>query len=516
MQNKLYLYQICYQDDHLEFLDPNFIILDNRENLRPDWREYWPIRNYIIEADFDEEGYYGFISPKFTQKTGLSGSAVQLFIKNKPEIDVFTFSPQADMGAFFLNVFEQGEIFDPGFLATTQELMNNLGYSIDLNSLIMDSRHVVFSNFIIARPTFWRKWFFLCEKIFKLAESSNSELAKKINSPTSYPGSVPRKVFIIERMASFLLCSGEWNCAPYSTYQCAWSALPTSQFKQEAISSDALKLAYNETKNQDFFSTFAELRNRLFFKKAPDTQPPPQEMVQVVKDYLPQIPLEFSKQRPQGDSAAPKNLILHILENNSEDVTVLDIGFGAGKLGSFIKNTPSTLHWVIDGIDGFKANCHNISLIEKSIYRNIWHGLAQEIPPNQFTQYKIICLLDVVEHLQAEDAKRLLRHLLSNMRHDALLFISTPLWFYPQDTMQSGDLEQHYIGVPATSMMALLPKMYSIAHPLVGGFVFGKRSLDFVDFFQPTTDKSFSYDKGIAIAEAVGCEVEPGLIKKIW
>lgn len=516
MKSNIFLYQICYQNDHIESLDPDFMVLENRENLRPDWREYWPIRNYLLKSDLDEECYYGFMSPKFSQKTGLRGADVKSFISAHSGADIFTFSPQADMGALFLNVFEQGDTFDPGFFATVQELLIYFGYSVDLKSLVMDSRQVVFSNFIVARPAFWREWLNLCEKIFDLAESGDSDLADRVNRPTSYPGSVPCKVFIIERMASFLLASGQWCCAPYSTYQCAWSALPTSQFKQEAISSDALKMAYNETKNEDFLSAFAALRNRLFFSKKQVTQPVSRELVQVVKDYLPQIPLDFCEQEPQGDSAAPKSLIFHILDDNSEDIEVLDIGFGAGKLGSLVKNTPSTSHWLIDGVDGFKVNCHNSALIEQSIYRNVWHGLAQDIPAEQFGRYKIVCLLDVIEHLHAEDAKSLLHHLLDNMRHDAFLFISTPLWFYPQDSMQSGDLEEHLIGVPATSMMALLPKMYSIANPLVGGFVLGKRSLDFIDLFQPTTDRTFSYEKGVAIAQAVGCEIQPGYLKKMW
>ncbi|QJY35024.1 methyltransferase domain-containing protein [Diaphorobacter sp. JS3050] len=236
----------------------------------------------------------------------------------------------------------------------------------------------------------------------------------------------------------------------------------------------------------------------------------------MVSDYNAIVPLVRSEAIALGDSAAPKELIFHILQDNFNDVEVLDIGFGAGNLGLLLKENPVTTHWVVDGIDGFRANCHNAALIEKCIYRNIWHGLAQDIPAQQLKNYKIICLLDVIEHLTPATAKQLLKDLLTSMREDALLFISTPLWFYPQDTVQAGDLEEHLIGVPATSMMALLPKMYAINHPLVGGFVLGKRSLDFIEFFQPTTDKEFSYQKGLEIAEAIGCNIQQGTFKTMW
>jgi hypothetical protein len=116
----------------------------------------------------------------------------------------------------------------------------------------------------------------------------------------------------------------------------------------------------------------------------------------------------------------------------------------------------------------------------------------------------------VIEHLNAETAKWLLRTLLSSMGENAFLFISTPLWFYPQHSQQSGDLEEHLIGVSAATMMALIPIMYAVNHPLIGGFVLGKRSLEFVEFFQPTTDKSFSFQRGSLLASAVNCQTVPG------
>lgn len=237
---------------------------------------------------------------------------------------------------------------------------------------------------------------------------------------------------------------------------------------------------------------------------------------QTVQNYSTVANPKHLETKSAGDSAAPKSLIFHILENNTAETSVLDIGFGAGKLGELIKSNPATAHWSVDGIDGFEANCHNIDLLEKKIYRNIWYGLAQDLPSDWLRSYQIICLLDVIEHLTADTAKWLLRTLLTHMGDDAFLFISTPLWFYPQDTMQQGDLEEHLIGIPATSIMALIPKIYSINSPLVGGFVLGKRSLDFIEFFQPTSDKRFSYERGVMLAQACGCQYQPGSFVKLW
>jgi len=236
---------------------------------------------------------------------------------------------------------------------------------------------------------------------------------------------------------------------------------------------------------------------------------------QIVRDYSVITPLASSDLVPRGYSLAPTWLLPNILDDNSAEVSVLDIGFGAGGLGQLIKSDPQLRHWSVDGVDGFGVNCNNPGLFEKKIYRNIWHGLAQEIPFKILAEYKIICLLDVIEHLTQDDAKLLLETLLGDMGQESLLFISTPLWFCPQDSQQTGDLEEHLIGVPVTSMTALKPTMYSINEPLIGGFVLNKKSLDFIDAFQPTTDRDFSLERGMALARSIGFQYDTGAIFKM-
>jgi len=237
-------------------------------------------------------------------------------------------------------------------------------------------------------------------------------------------------------------------------------------------------------------------------------------MRQIISNYSVLTDLKSLKSIPMGDSASPKGMIFHILESNSVPVDILDVGFGTGGLGRLLKSNNEATHWNVDGIDGWEANCLNKELFEKKIYRNIWHGLAQELPSEVIKKYKIICLLDVIEHLNSETAKWLFRTLLTNMGEDSFLFISTPLWFYPQSQHQDGDLEEHLIGVPASSMLALIPTMYSINKPLVGGFVYGKRSLNYIDFFQPTSDKNFSYEMGSNIIKCLNIPAQSGVVYK--
>lgn len=236
---------------------------------------------------------------------------------------------------------------------------------------------------------------------------------------------------------------------------------------------------------------------------------------QIVKDYSFESPIESKNHIFNGTSAALKSIVFHIFDNNSHFRQVLDIGFGRGELGQLIKSNPDTAHWAVDGIDGFEIACRNIPLFEKNFYRNIWHGYANEFPSSDLGSYDLVCLLDVIEHLDSASAKSLMKHLLSSLGPESFLFISTPLWFFPQDNQQEGDLEEHLIGVPATSMMSLMPKMYATGGHLVGNFVFGRESLQYIDHFEPTTDRSFDQFKGAQVASAAGMKPDVGILFKV-
>jgi predicted O-linked N-acetylglucosamine transferase (SPINDLY family) len=260
------LYQIAYSEETRASVLPPFLVLDNMENPRADWQEYWPIRKFLLEAELDEGSYYGFFSPRFLEKTGLDAMDVIAFIsQHSSETDVFTFSPQPDMGAFFLNVFEQNELFDPGFMDASQAYVDHLDLGVKLKDVLMDSRHTVFSNYFVARPRVWREWLKLTEPLFKACESGAPEaIAHSMCGKTSYRGGIERKVFLLERLICLLLATRpDLRVKSYNTFNCAWSATKVSEFRDDAVVSDALKIAMREQGFSHYVSIFASLRSRL-------------------------------------------------------------------------------------------------------------------------------------------------------------------------------------------------------------------------------------------------------------
>ena len=258
----MHFYHIAYSQETIASIPRGFIILDNLANERPDWFEYWPIRRFLMSSELQENEFYGFFSPKFSLKTGLSAEALHNLVKSDGgQSDAYLISPQPDMGALFLNVFEQGEAFDVGTLVTAQAAINAAGLSLSLENLVMDSRRIVFSNYFLARPRFWREWLAFNEVIFNHAEDPTSELGNLLRTPTTYGDGVQRKVFIQERTASLLLAANpNLKSIRFNPFKLAWSATPLNQFPLEAVISDALKIAYNETHDQEYLSAFASIR----------------------------------------------------------------------------------------------------------------------------------------------------------------------------------------------------------------------------------------------------------------
>jgi hypothetical protein len=160
---EVHAFQILNHYTPRENLDPGFEVLDNSANERPDWYEYWPIRNFLLGTALNEDAFYGFLSPKFKHKTNLDAAAAHEFIRAAPsDTDVVLLSPSIHASAYYLNVFEHGESEHPGLLSTAGEFFARIGRPMQLGELISDSRNTVHSNYFIARPRFWRAWLVAC------------------------------------------------------------------------------------------------------------------------------------------------------------------------------------------------------------------------------------------------------------------------------------------------------------------------------------------------------------------
>jgi hypothetical protein len=263
VQPAIHLYQIAYSEATRAAVEPGYALLDNLDNPRPDWFEYWPIRRFLLQQPLDEAAFYGFFSPKFGSKTGLGHAQVHAFVAEAaPRADVVLFSPLPATGANYLNVFEQGEVFNPGFIDACTQWLAAIGHPVPLSQLVMDSRQVVFSNYFVARPAFWRQWLAFNETLFALCEGEDGALRRALCQPTTYAGA-QRKVFIQERTASLLLAlQPHWRSVVHNPFTFWWQGSRMGDRKVDPVICDALKLAWREQRFPTYLGAFPQISDR--------------------------------------------------------------------------------------------------------------------------------------------------------------------------------------------------------------------------------------------------------------
>jgi len=269
--SKLHIHQIFYSEKTRLENDPGFLGLDNLTNLRPDWREYWPIRNCLLNNKLVENDYYGFFSPKFKSKTNLNAEDVYSFINaSADEPDVFLFSPFFDQAAFCHNIFQQAAaVHDSSSNALAQSAML-IAPSFNIDNIIMDSRNIVYCNYFVAKPAFWKVWLKSCELIFTIAEENTTILGNRLNSLTKHDnGKAPTKVFIIERVASLLLSTQKhWKVKAFNPWKLPNANSYAARYPDDLLLMDALKIAYNTQGYPEYLSMFTQMQDSIVAKIA--------------------------------------------------------------------------------------------------------------------------------------------------------------------------------------------------------------------------------------------------------
>ncbi|CAB3768613.1 hypothetical protein [Paraburkholderia solisilvae] len=258
------VYQIFYDDESRRALDPGFLPLDNT-GQRPDWREYWPMRRFLLSNTLEENARYGFLSPKFGTKTKLTSGDVFVYLARQPDdVEVVIFSPFFEQNAIFLNVFEQAVHHHAGIAQALEMACRRIAPTCDMRHLVQSSEQVVYCNYIIATPRFWREWLAACEILFDIAEANSGMLGPLLNALVPYGDmQLPAKIFIIERMASLLLSIRAFRSRTMEIERTTLSTPDWVPHTNLLIMLDALKYAALGTGREEYVKVFDVERNLL-------------------------------------------------------------------------------------------------------------------------------------------------------------------------------------------------------------------------------------------------------------
>lgn len=255
------IFQIFYDEATRAQVAPEFIPLDNTKNLRQDWFEFEPIREALANMEMRDDHFYGFLSPKFSSKTGFRPCDVMNAVNAaEKHIDVILLSAHPHDLAVYKNPFIQGDRRHAGLLPACEYFFDIIGKPINLKDLVTTLENSVFSNYVIAKPRYWRKWLVLTDAFFEFAENKDQPWFDKLNQRAQHRegDSIHLKVFAQERLATFLLATESFNVSvpdffrKFKNYD--------NEVRAGLIYMENLKKAYVESGDSRFLKEYEKVR----------------------------------------------------------------------------------------------------------------------------------------------------------------------------------------------------------------------------------------------------------------
>ncbi|NCX97297.1 MAG: hypothetical protein EBX35_01550 [Planctomycetia bacterium] len=161
------IHQIYYDDAQRAALDPAFLPYDNRENPRPEWREYHVFRTEWLAGRCRAGDVTGFLSWKFGAKTGIAGRAFVEFVEGHPGHDVYFVNPSRVEPRPFTGIWQQAEVHHPGIIGLAQRIFDQVGVAVDLATLEQPREQVLFCNYWAGTRRFWDEYMTFCEPVHR-------------------------------------------------------------------------------------------------------------------------------------------------------------------------------------------------------------------------------------------------------------------------------------------------------------------------------------------------------------
>lgn len=221
------LYKIYYDASSHAQIGAPYIPLDNQAGPSG-WFEMYPILTFLENNTLKENVWYGFFSPKFPEKAGFSLQAITDLLDRNPNAEVALFSSRWMYLIWYDNVWLQGEEYHPGLIECAEAFLRTQGVTANLHDEIGDFKTSVFSNYIIAKKSFWDDWKKLARAYYDYVE--NSDEMRKDSTETFYvgPSSYSLKTFVQERLASWLLTQKDYNVITPNYLQLDIPGLPAN------------------------------------------------------------------------------------------------------------------------------------------------------------------------------------------------------------------------------------------------------------------------------------------------
>ena len=200
------IHQIFYDAAQRPALDEAFIPYDNTANPEPGWREYHVFRTAWLSGECRHGDVTGFVSWKFTAKTGVTGRAFVEFIERNPGHDVYFINPHRVEPRPFTNIWRQAEVHHPGIVGLARRILAAVGEPLDLEAIDQPREQILFCNYWAGTRRFWDTYMGLAEAVRSHVIEGLDDADRRLAwSRADREIDAPYVPFIMERLFSTLL-----------------------------------------------------------------------------------------------------------------------------------------------------------------------------------------------------------------------------------------------------------------------------------------------------------------------
>jgi len=213
------VYQIKYSDNVVGEFDSDFIQYDCRDNPEPEKREIAHMLRFYNEGIWRSQNaeHFGLVSPKFSDKSGISGKAFIDWVDANPSYDIYFVNPFPQLSYWHFNVWTQGEFWHPGLIDLANAIFAAAGLSIKVDDLPRNTASsLLYCNYWVGNEKFWRIYMAFVRKLVAAVDDLDESDRKKLFELAPHYASATYFPFVFERLLStFLVLHGDISCLPY-------------------------------------------------------------------------------------------------------------------------------------------------------------------------------------------------------------------------------------------------------------------------------------------------------------
>jgi hypothetical protein len=204
----LKLFKICYMQDQIDSIDPSFTVWNNIENLNEQLREFPVFEQAHESLKNTDVDLWGLVSPKFEQKTNISGHQFISWIQKTHSLNpcnVYFINPVPIVESLFTSTIHHGENCHNGMEGILQRNLSL--FNVSLNSMYMDCNTFSLCNYFVGDKYFWDKYINFVHSFLISINNNKSDYDLMYNTSAQYgPNThLPFYTFVIERLFSIFL-----------------------------------------------------------------------------------------------------------------------------------------------------------------------------------------------------------------------------------------------------------------------------------------------------------------------